>query len=129
MAGECRDPHARRCRVRGEDPGVAAAVPEVFSRVQIKYRNRNSDSRVFGVTPAYLDLLRYRMAAGSRFIEGNLKARRMVALLGAKAAEALFRGENPMGKFIKVRGRTFWSWGSWKRGASGWSCWRQVIGS
>ena len=81
------------------------AVPEVFSRVQVKYRNRNSDSRVFGVTPAYLDLLRYRLAAGSRFTEADLKSRRMVALLGAKTAEALFPAEDPVGKSVKIKGK------------------------
>jgi len=89
----------------GKIPGVAAAVPEVFSRVQIKYRNRNSDSRVFGVTPAYLDLLRYRLAAGTRFTEADVNGRRMVALLGAKAAEALFPAEDPVGKSIKIKGK------------------------
>jgi len=90
----------------GRIPGVAAA-PEVFSRVQVKYRNRNSDSRVFGVTPTYLDLLRYRLAAGSRFTEADLKTRRRVALLGAETAEALFGVEDPVGKSIKIRGKSF----------------------
>jgi ABC-type antimicrobial peptide transport system permease subunit len=88
-------------------PGVSSAVPEVFSRIQVKYQNQNADSRVFGVTPEYLDLLRYRLAAGSRFTEADVKTRRMVALLGAKTAQVLFRGEDPVGKFIKVKGKNF----------------------
>lgn len=90
-----------------EIPGVSSAAPEVFSRTQVKYQNQNTDSRIFGVTPEYIDLLHYRLATGSRFTEGDVKTRRMVALLGAKTARALFRGEDPVGKFIKVRGKNF----------------------
>jgi len=88
-------------------PGVSASVPEVFARTQVKYQNKNTDSRVFGVTPAYLDLLRYRLASGTRFTESDVHAARRVALLGAKAAEALFQGEDPVGQFIKMKRKNF----------------------
>ncbi|MFQ5779553.1 MAG: ABC transporter permease [Nitrospiria bacterium] len=90
-----------------EIPGVSAAAPEVWSRTQTKYLNQNTDSRVFGVTPAYLDLLRYKLSSGTRFTVGDLKGRRRVALLGAKAAQSLFTAEDPVGKFIKIKGKTF----------------------
>ena len=90
-----------------EIPGVTAAVPEVFARTQVKYQNQNSDSRVFGVTPDYVDLLRYKLAAGNRFTEADLKTRRMVALLGAKVAQAIFHAEDPVGKFVKIKGKNF----------------------
>lgn len=90
-----------------EIPEVSSSVPEVFSRAQVKYKNQNTDSRIFGVTPEYLDLLRYRLDAGVPFSEGDVKTRRMVALLGAKTAQALFQGEDPVGKFVKIKGRNF----------------------
>lgn len=88
-------------------PEISSAVPEVFSRVQVKYRNRNTDSRVFGVTHDYLDILQYKVAAGAPFTAADVKTRRMVALLGAKAAQALFHGEDPVGKWIKIKGKNF----------------------
>ncbi|MBN4054864.1 ABC transporter permease [Nitrospira defluvii] len=87
--------------------GVTAAVPEVFARTQVKYLNKNTDSRVFGVTPDYFDILRYRLSQGARFTEADVRAARRVALLGSKTAESLFRMENPVGKFIKVKGKNF----------------------
>lgn len=88
-------------------PGVKAAVPEVFARTQVKYLNQNTDSRVFGVTPAYLDLLHYELASGKRFTGRDVLSARRVALLGAKATDALFKMEDPIGKFIKVKGKRF----------------------
>lgn len=88
-------------------PGVTAAVPEVFSRTQVKYLNQNADSRIFGVTPPYLDLLQYRLASGESFTSRDVRAARRIALLGAKAAETLFKMEDPLGKSIKVNGKNF----------------------
>ncbi|MFQ5598385.1 MAG: ABC transporter permease [Nitrospiria bacterium] len=87
--------------------GVASAVPEVFARTQVKYQNRNTDSRIFGVTPDYLDLLRYRLLSGVRFTKGDVRAARRVALLGAKTVESLFQMEDPVGRFIKIKGKNF----------------------
>lgn len=111
----------------GKIPGVAAAVPEVFSRVQIKYRNRNSDSRVFGVTPAYLDLLRYRLAAGSRFTEADVNGR--WHCWGRRRPKPSSPRKIRWGNRSRSKGRISWCSAFWKREGSGWRSWRRTIGS
>jgi putative ABC transport system permease protein len=58
-------------------------VPEINGRFQVKYGNRNINSGVIGMTPNYLDVHGFEVAAGRMFTVADDSARRRVAVLAA----------------------------------------------
>src|SRR5210317_1885624 len=56
-------------------------VPEINGRFQVKYGNRNINSGVIGMTPNYLDVHGFEVAAGRMFTVADDSARRRVAVL------------------------------------------------
>ena len=59
-------------------------VPEINGRFQVKYGNRNINSGVIGMTPNYLDVHGFEVAAGRMFTVADDSARRRVAVLAAE---------------------------------------------
>jgi putative ABC transport system permease protein len=97
--GLTRDDFAR---VREIVPGVRLATATREHRREIRYRDRALDGRVVAVTPEYWQIQDIHLASG-RFL-GDLDARSAaaVAVLGADAAEVLFRADEPLGRSIRV---------------------------
>jgi putative ABC transport system permease protein len=63
---------------------IAEVVPEISSRFQVKYGNRNSNVSVIGTTPNYLDVHGFEMAAGRMFTAADESNRKRVAVLAAE---------------------------------------------
>lgn len=61
-----------------------AVVPELTSRGQLKYRNRNSNVRVTGTTWHYADVFNYRLTHGRFFTLDEDETRRRVVVVGAE---------------------------------------------
>ncbi len=64
-------------------------VPEINGRFQVKYGNRNINTSVVGMTPNYLDVHGFEVAAGRMFTNADDAARRRVAVLAADVPEML----------------------------------------
>jgi putative ABC transport system permease protein len=58
-------------------------VPEINGRFQVKYGNRNINTSVIGMTPNYLDVHGFAVAAGRMFTRADDSARRRVAVVAA----------------------------------------------
>ena len=58
-------------------------MPEIDSRQQIKYGNRNLNLTILGTTPNYADVHLFNVDAGRMFNESDDAARRRVAVLGS----------------------------------------------
>jgi putative ABC transport system permease protein len=83
---------------------VSAIAPEYSTQSQqVVYFNRNTQTTVLGVTPAYQAVREWRVDRG-RFIESvDLVSRNKVAVLGATVAEELFGTlVDPLNKTIKI---------------------------
>jgi putative ABC transport system permease protein len=63
---------------------IEAVVPEINSRFQIKYGNRNLNLSTIGTTPNYPDVHGFEMAHGRMFTAADEAARRRVVVLGAE---------------------------------------------
>ena len=63
---------------------IAEVVPEINGRFQVKYGNRNINTSVIGMTPNYLDVHGFEVAAGRMFTRADDSARRRVAVLAAE---------------------------------------------
>jgi putative ABC transport system permease protein len=64
-------------------PHIDEVVPEINYRFQVKYGNRNINTSVIGMTPNYLDVHGFAVAAGRMFTLADDSARRRVAVLAA----------------------------------------------
>src|SRR5690606_911148 len=87
---------SRRTRVPDDATAIEAGVPEIGAcspvvngRDQMIYRNRNWNTRLVGISPAYFDIRRWKVATGTIFTENHVQQRGKVALLGANVAAEL----------------------------------------
>jgi putative ABC transport system permease protein len=83
---------------------VAAVAPEYSSNAQVVYGNKNTQTTVLGVTPAYLSVRNWQVESG-RFIDDlDLRSQAKVVVLGATVVEDLFGSTliDPLGKTIKI---------------------------
>ena len=88
-------------------PLIKAVSPQVDARIQVIYGNTNWNTVYRGVTPEFLGIRRWTLAAGSSFTEHDVAVSANVCLLGKTVAERLFGDEDPIGKTIRVRDLPF----------------------
>jgi putative ABC transport system permease protein len=97
-------------------------VPEISSRFQIKYGNRNLNLSVLGTTANYPDVHGFTMAAGRMFSRADDASRRRVAVLGAEIPEMLETdAAGLIGRTVQIRSIGFEVIGVLDaKGSSGW---------
>jgi putative ABC transport system permease protein len=100
-------------------PFVERAIPDAVAialqsgwptpLADVKWRNRTvGDVFVFGVTPPYMAVQDYEVAAGEPFTDVDVRERRAVVVLGWDVAEKLFEtAETGIGKQIRLRNGLF----------------------
>lgn len=85
-----------------ELPGIAAVSPSVNSAGQLVNGNNNYPSSIYGVTPEYLDIRRFKVKDGAIFTEHDIKSAAKVCILGKTVVDNLFPGgEDPVGRVIR----------------------------
>ncbi|MCO4812541.1 MAG: ABC transporter permease [Gammaproteobacteria bacterium] len=101
---------------------VTAVVPEINSRFQVKYGNRNLNVSVIGTTPNYPDVHRFNFAHGGMFTAADDAARKRVVVLGAELPGMLDADPAALiGRSIQVRSIKFEIIGVLEaKGGSGW---------
>ena len=68
---------------------ITDVEPEMQKQLQVQYLNTNTNTTVLGTTPNYLEVRKYTLADGKMFSEGDDRASRRVAVLGATVPENL----------------------------------------
>ncbi len=88
---------------------LAAVVPTLDSRLQVKYENANVNVDVVATDPAFLEVHRFGVAIGRSFRGADDQARRRVAVLGSQIPEELDvkDPESLVGRQIAIRGIPF----------------------
>jgi putative ABC transport system permease protein len=94
-------------RAIAELASVAAVAPMQPGSAQIVYGPNNWNTQVYGVTPSYLDVRDWRMAAGMAFTDAELRNASRVALIGQTVVRQLFGDEDPLGQTIRITNRPF----------------------
>ena len=104
---------------RGQSFGYV--TPEVSSRAQVKYLNKNTNTTIVGTSPAYLITANFTVENGRFFTESEIRYRDRVCVLGKTVADTLFEGVEPVGESVKIKNVGFRVLGVMKeKGASGW---------
>lgn len=83
---------------------VSAVSPTVNSSGQVIYGANNSPTTVYGVSPDYLEIRRYKVQDGDLFTEQDIQTAAKVCVVGKTVVDNLFtNGENPVGKVIRFQ--------------------------
>ncbi len=83
-------------------PGIAAISPMVNSGGQLVNGNNNYPSSIYGITPEYLDIRKFKVKDGTLFSDNDIKAAAKVCILGKTVVDNLFtNGEDPVGRVIR----------------------------
>lgn len=110
---------AETLRERGQN--FWYVTPEVSSRAQVKYLNKNTNTTIVGTSPDYLVTANFTVENGKFFGENEIRKRERVCILGKTVVDNLFDQRNPVGKTVKIRNIGFHVLGVMKeKGASGW---------
>ncbi len=93
-------------------PCVKAISPEASlwssEDKNVVYSSRSGSFSVKGVMPEYNDIQRSKILKGRYINDTDIAANRKVCLLGKKVYETMFeKGEDPLGKMVKVNGIYF----------------------
>ena len=103
-------------------PEIEATAPEISRNVQVKYENKNWNTRIVGTTPEYETVRNFKTVKGRYFTHSEERAASKVAVLGANLVETLFENIEPIGKTIRIGGKAFEVIGVLEsKGQSGWN--------
>jgi putative ABC transport system permease protein len=106
----------RRPRISYEDArAVTAAISVPFvaawessARAAVEYEGLEvRDVEVTGATEDYFRVKEWEFAQGRPFSQQEARAGQPVAVLGQELAERLFRGADPLGRSVKIRGMPY----------------------
>jgi len=91
-------------RIVANIPAIQQAVPMREVSSEVSSGARILDAKLIGCTPHYFTLNHLQMARGRFLMDYDLRQVNNVAVLGHKAAEALFSYEDPIGKTVQIKG-------------------------
>ena len=89
--------------IRKQVPLVKLASPNVDSRIQIIYGNKNWSTGYRGVAPEWFQIKRWKLTTGATFSHSDVDHAADVCIIGETVREQLFEGEDPIGKVIRIR--------------------------
>jgi len=83
-------------------PGVTNTASQAEIESEVRYEDRSTKSTVIGVTPNFLPMMNYRVSKGDLISANHYSQRLRVCVLGTSVATILFKGEDPIGKQVKI---------------------------
>ena len=90
-----------------EVPLIANMSPQVDGRILVAYQNRNWTPVFRGVSPEYIDIKRWNLAAGHMFSPEQVEESANVIVIGRTLRENLFGLEDPLGKIVRINNQLF----------------------
>jgi putative ABC transport system permease protein len=88
---------------------ITAVQPEMNRNLQITWGNRNTNTSVVGTSANYLEVRKYKLAAGRMFTSAEDEGKQRVAVIGPAVATnmGLASPEAMLGENIRIRGIQF----------------------
>jgi len=88
-------------------PTLDGVAPVRVETTQLAYGAQNWSTRVYGVTPSYLDVREWALDEGQAITETDVRSAGRVVLLGAVPVRELFGEESPLGKTVRIKNLPF----------------------
>lgn len=88
--------------LKSQISGIREIAPYVQGRGQVTFQNRNWNTFVLGVSPAFVTIRNSEPVRGRFFSDNENRTRALVAVIGQTVVRELFGGENPIGEWIKI---------------------------
>ncbi len=82
--------------------GIAAIAPSASATAIAVYGNENWSTTITGTTNGFLDVREWDVNIGRRFTESEIKAGKLVCILGETVRKELFGHQNPIGATIRL---------------------------
>lgn len=82
-------------------PTVKRVSPEIALNSFVVQNGRRSTAKLLGVYNEYFEIFNLQLSAGTVFNDFQSESGIPVCVVGANIAQTFFRGENPVGKYIK----------------------------
>jgi len=90
-----------------ELPNVRSVVPEYASQVTVRYADRDSRTVADGTSPSFPLARNWPVERGTFFSLADQRSYAAVVVLGQTVANALFGGDDPLGRFVLVNNVPF----------------------
>ncbi|MGY6743214.1 MAG: ABC transporter permease [Cecembia sp.] len=82
-------------------PGIKNISPEIEMETFLVQSGVRRSAKLVGITPAYFEVLDFKLLEGRMFSEENMRNGEPVCIIGKAVANKFFPKENPLGKRIK----------------------------
>ena len=90
--------------ITNETRYISAVSASVNSSGQAIYGANNAPTTIYGISPDYLEIRRYKVEDGEMFTEQDIQTAAKVCVIGKTVVDNLFSGgENPVGKVIRFQ--------------------------
>ena len=87
---------------------ISAVEPEMQKQLQVQYLNTNTNTTVLGTSANYLEVRKYQIAYGKMFTQGDDRASKRVAVLGAAIPDNLsVPAQTLVGQNVRIGGFLF----------------------
>ena len=83
-------------------PGVENIASQAEKNSEVKYSDKSVKSTIIGITPDFLTMMNYTLKDGNLINKKHYEERLKVCVLGAGVAATFFKGEDPIGKMVKI---------------------------
>lgn len=81
---------------------ITHVSPEVTTRMQVKYGNKNNNIEIIGVTPDFQIVQNSYVVKGSFITESDVLYKSKVCVIGKTVVNDLFGAEDPIGKEVRM---------------------------
>ena len=82
---------------------ITYVSPNVNTRAQVIYQNKNWNSSIYGVGHSYPIIRNWDVADGQFFTEQQVKGGQKVCVLGSEVYENLFEGTPAIGQIVRIK--------------------------
>ena len=90
--------------ITNETRYISAVSASVNSSGQAIYGANNAPTTIYGISPDYLEIRRYKVQDGEMFTEQDIQTAAKVCVIGKTVVDNLYSGgENPVGKVIRFQ--------------------------
>lgn len=87
--------------IRESLPSSVAVSPEVVMSTNLVYDGRRAPVKLVGIESVFFGVANFELSDGENFNEYHQSNGSQVCIIGADIVTKVFRGENPIGKYVK----------------------------